>query len=326
MRMIVALVLALVFAVPVSAHGPDAVRPETAWRAWSLAPIVVVPIVVTLWLYGRGARRLWARAGGRRGLTRAQAASFVAGVTVLIVALVSPLDALAGTLLSAHMVQHGLLVAVAPPLLVLGRPGVALAWALPGRWRRGARALRVASDSLSRPPLAAVLHGLALWVWHAAAAFDAALAHGAVHALEHVSFLGTALLFWSAVVGARASRRAAPALGAMFATLLHGGILGALITLAPQTLYRWYRGRTELWGLSPLEDQQLAGLLMWVPLGTIYLAACVVLASRLVTDSTPRINVSAVDSARRHHDVHLLEQMAARTGSTPKPAEGMGER
>jgi putative membrane protein len=297
MRMIVALALALVGAAPASAHGPD-VGPETAWRAWSLDPVVVVPLLATLWLYGRGARHLWRRAGGGRGLSRARAASFVAGVAVLIVAVVSPLDALGQTLLSAHMVQHGLLVAVAPPLLAFGRPGVALAWALPGPWRRGARVLRPLGDSLSRPSLAAVLHGLALWLWHAPAAFDAALAHGAVHVLEHVSFLGTALLFWGAIAGARGSRRAAPALGAMFATLLHGGILGALITLAPQPLYQWYRGRPELWGLSPLEDQQLAGLLMWVPLGTVYLAACLVLASRLVTDPAPQVSASAVDAPR----------------------------
>jgi putative membrane protein len=88
------------------------------------------------------------------------------------------------------------------------------------------------------------------------------------------------------------------ALGASFATLLHGGILGALITLAPQPIYQWCRGRTELWGPNVLEDQQLSGLLMWVPLGTIYLTACLVLASRLVTDPQPRISVSAGDSAR----------------------------
>ena len=96
--MIAALVLALVSAAPASAHGSDVLRPEAVWRAWSLDPVAVLPLLATLWLYGRGARRLWARAGGGRGLTRAQAASFVAGVTVLIVAVVSPLDALGHTL------------------------------------------------------------------------------------------------------------------------------------------------------------------------------------------------------------------------------------
>jgi len=79
-------------------------------------------------------------------------------------------------------------------------------------------------------------------------------------------------------------RHVGPAVGATFATLMHGGLLGALITMAPQPLYAWYRGRTELWGLSALEAQQLAGLLMWVPMGLIYLAASLVLASRLVAD------------------------------------------
>ena len=87
-------------------------------------------------------------------------------------------------------------------------------------------------------------------------------------------------------------------LGAVFATLLHGGILGALITLAPQPIYRWYRGGTEVLGLSPLEDQQLAGLLMWVPLGTIYLAACLMLARRFLTDREPHVGASAADASR----------------------------
>ena len=84
---------------------------------------------------------------------------------------------------------------------------------------------------------------------------------------------GTALLFWRAVLIAWSGRRLGPAVGATFATLMHGGLLGALITMAPRPLYAWYRGRTEVWSLNALEDQQLAGLLMWVPMGIIYMAA-----------------------------------------------------
>ena len=111
-----------------------------------------------------------------------------------------------------------------------------------------------------------------------------------MHALEHASFFGTALLFWRVVLDARTSRRAGPALGASFATLFHSSLLGALITMAPYPLYSWYRGRAELWGLSTLEDQQLAGLLMWVPVGTVYLATCLVLASRLVAAQEGRLD------------------------------------
>lgn len=147
-------------------------------------------------------------AGRGRGLTWRCVLAFGGGAAALVIALVSPLDALGGTLLSAHMAQHALLIAAAPPLLLLGRPGVAFAWALAGRepWR----SLAHLGDRLSRPLPAAALHGAALWVWHAPAAFDAALASPLLHAVKHVTFLGTALLFWRAALDARTSRRAGP--------------------------------------------------------------------------------------------------------------------
>jgi putative membrane protein len=280
-----------VFAIsPATAHDVGSVRPDTLWRSWSFDPLVIVPLLLALCLYGSGLRRLWTRAGSGRGVAFSQALSFAAGAAVLLVALISPLDPLGETLLSAHMVQHALLIAVAPLLLLFGKPGLVFAWALPAGWRRtflgstGWRSLAGIGDALSRPLPAAVLHALALWLWHVPAAFNAAVASYTVHALEHSAFLGTALLFWRAILDGRSTRRAGPALGASFATLMHGGLLGALITLAPYPLYAWYHGRTELWGFSALEDQQLAGLLMWVPMGIVYLAACLVLASRLVVE------------------------------------------
>jgi putative membrane protein len=232
--------------------------------------------------------RLWQRAGRWRGIKHPQVLSFLIGETVLAVALVSPLDRLGGTLLSAHMAQHGLLVAIAPPLLLLGRPGSAFAWVLPSGWSRSGPAaaawqlLARFGRALSRPLPAAILHGLALWTWHAPGLFEAAIEHEWLHALEHASFFGTGLLFWRAILDARTSRRAGPALGAAFATLMHGGLLGGLIAMAPLPLYSWYHGRSELWGMSALADQQLAGLLMWVPMGGVYFAACLFLASRFV--------------------------------------------
>ena len=122
------------------------------------------------------------------------------------------------------------------------------------------------ANAISTPGRAAVLHGLALWLWHAPGAFDAALEREWLHALEHASFFGTALLSWCALLGTRSAHNPAPAIGAAFFTLVHSGLLGALISLPPRPLYGWYYA-TELWGLGALEDQQLAGLLMWVPMG-----------------------------------------------------------
>jgi putative membrane protein len=280
--------LALCTAEAAAAHGPAPVGPDALWRAWDVGAPAALLLLLLLGLYARGLQGLWTRAGSGRGLRRSLALLFASGAVVLFAALASPLDALAGTLLSAHMLQHALLVAVAPPLLLLGKPGVVLGWAVPAGWRRallgsrGWRTLAGTTLAASRPLPAAALHGLALWLWHAPACFNAAVAHDGVHALEHGAFLGTALLFWHAVLDARSGRRAGAALAASFVTFLHGGLLGALITLAPDPLYAWYLGRTQLWGLSPLEDQQLAGLLMWVPMGVVYLGACLLLAGRLV--------------------------------------------
>lgn len=289
-----ALVGALALATgPAAAHGPVPIQVEALARAWSFDPLVIGPLFIAHWAYGRGVLRLWARAGRWRGIGRWPVLSFALGEAVLVAALVSPLDQLGGTLLSAHMAQHGLLVAVAPPLLLMGQPGAAFAWALPTGWSRGRmsaawRPLARFGRALSRPFPAAVLHGLALWIWHAPGLFDAAVEREWLHTLEHVSFFGTALLFWRAILDAQSAPRIGPALAAAFATLMHGGLLGGLITMAPFPLYSGYLGRTELWGLTPLADQQLAGLLMWVPMGVVYFAACLLLASRLLAREEDR--------------------------------------
>jgi len=278
----------MLWAGPVAAHDPAPVHPNALWQAWSFDPLVLGLLFAAAWGYGRGIRRLWARAGLWRGIGRWHVLLFVLGQAVVVIALVSPLDRLGGTLLSAHMAQHGLLVTAAPVLLLLGKPAVAFAWALPPGWSKGRgaavmwRPLARAGLWLSRPFPAATLHGLALWVWHAPGLFDAAVGREWLHTLEHASFFGTALLFWRAILDARSGERIGLALAGAFATLMHGGLLGGLITMAPRPLYGWYEGHTELWGLTTLDDQQLAGLLMWVPMGLVYFGACLGLAARLM--------------------------------------------
>lgn len=304
MRVIAPALPAFALVAPAVAHGPEPVLPETLWRTWSFDPVVLGALLLAVWLYLRGLRALRQRAGAARIIGDARAIAGGLGIGALFIALVSPLDPLGGTLLSAHMAQHALLVAVAPPLLLYARPGAAFFWALPAIrkarllgspiWRFPARLGRW----LSRPLPAATSHGLVIWGWHAPAAFDAALASDALHVLEHVSFFGTALLFWSAILRACSPERAAAALGAAFTTLMQGGLLGALITLAPRSLYIWYAHRPALWGWTPLEDQQLAGLLMWVPLGVVYLGVCLWLASRLVLIAGKPAAASAPHHAR----------------------------
>jgi cytochrome c oxidase assembly factor CtaG len=269
--------------------------PDLLWRDWSLDPTVVVPLVLGGALYARGLRALWQRGGLDAVVTRWRAAAYFGGLLALALALLSPLDVLAAALFSAHMVQHLILVLGVPPLLVLGEPLLPLLWALPLGWRR-----RLGRDWLHRPglrrgwrmlaqPAAAVsLHALAIWTWHLPALYQAALASPALHAAEHLCFLGTALLFWWLVLAPRPDRGGygGPIL-ATLATAFQSGVLGILLTFASQPWYPAYAGTTAAWGLTPQVDQQLAGLIMWIPPATIYLLAVLALLGAWLGTAEP---------------------------------------
>ena len=253
--------------------------------AWNFDPGVAWPLGVSALLYVGGLARLWRRAGVGRGITRAQAARFGIGWLLLVAALVSPLDAMGEWLFSAHMVQHELLMAAAAPFLVLGRPLEAWTWALPAAWRTPLAGVAKA-PLLRRPwgiatdPLGAwTLHAVALWTWHVPALFEAALRDPVIHALQHACFLATALLFWWAVFGRGARRPDGASLAGLFTTMMHTGALGALLTFAPTVWYGYAAATTARFGLTPLEDQQLGGLVMWGPAGLAYLAAGLVIVA-----------------------------------------------
>jgi cytochrome c oxidase assembly factor CtaG len=277
------------------AHPGLALEPHDLWRAWTAAPGVLGGCLLGAVLYVRGVRAIRRRAGTRL-VAPWRTRSFGLAIAALLVALVSPLDALAGSLFSAHMVQHLLLVMVAAPLLVLGDPMTAMLWALAprarrvvGLWWRRRRGLRAAWRAIASPGGAWVLHVIALWMWHVPSLYDGAVADGAVHVLEHMTFLVTALLFWWVPFKAHGRRiGAGTALIYLFGAVLQGTILGALLALARHPLYAAHFGTTRAWGLTPLEDQQLAGLLMWVPAGLVYLAALVPLALRVLRGPQPQ--------------------------------------
>jgi putative membrane protein len=276
-----------------AAHVPDVVTPDRLWRSWPFDPLVLFSLALVVWVYARGVRRLWARVGRGRVVSRASVLSFAGGILVLAVALVSPLDALGGTLLSAHMMQHALLAGIAPPLLLMARPGAAFAWGLRPLLSAGPGALAAwrwiiaASHRLSAPALATVVHAVLLWVWHAPSLFNAAVTYDWVHALQHLSFLLPSFLFWRALLDGESPRKAAAPMLAAFLTFMHTGLLGGLITMAPQALYRVYSDRSDAWGLTALGDQQLAGVIMWVPLGLPYLAVGLWLTSRMLALDPP---------------------------------------
>lgn len=288
---LLALTLALGLAGPAAAHSPDAQSAVAA--SWNLAPWLLTVLLISACLYALGLGGLWRRAGAGHGVLGWQAGAFALGWLGLAVALVSPLDSLGTHLFSAHMVQHEVLMLVAAPLLVLGRPLAAWTWAFPaGVRRRLGRATRwpwlaLTWSALTTPLSAWSLHALALWAWHVPVLFEAALNSEGLHILQHASFLGTALLFWWAVLGGDSPRRGF-AMAYLFTTMMHTGALGALLTFSATPWYPSYAGTTGAFGLDPLEDQQLGGLVMWVPGGLAYLVAGLAVMARMLTRPAPR--------------------------------------
>jgi putative membrane protein len=260
--------------------------------------------------YAAGVVRLWRRAGpGRGGIGIAGALAFVGGWWILVVAVAPPLDGLAHARLSAHMTQHVLLVTLGAPLLALGRPALALAWTLPGAPRR--RATRWGRRVLAAAFIAGVSHAAALWLWHLPALYEAAVAHDATHALEHASLAGTAVLFWAALVDATRRSRLGAAAGYVFATGLQCTLLGALLTVAPRPWYPHYVTTASASGLTAIEDQQLAGLVMWVPAGVVLAVAGLALVAAWLREAERRVARTRVERLRRERVVETLTRVGS---------------
>jgi putative membrane protein len=291
-----ALALALLLAAsPAPAHHP-ATHYARIDVAWTYDPRVLVPLCLSAFLYLVGTLRLWRRAGSGRGVSYGQAASFGAGWAFLALALVSPLHWLGEHLFTAHMIEHEILMVVAAPLLVLARPGGAMMWALPASWRgpvggiERIPAFAAAWRFLTDPLVATILHGVALWAWHMPILYNAVLANGFAHWLQHLSFFITALLFWWALLWGRARTRGyGAAVFYLFVTALHTSLLGVLLTVSKSL---WYPAQTVFaadFGLTPLEDQQVAGLVMWVPAGVVYAGAALALAGVWISRAGGRL-------------------------------------
>jgi putative membrane protein len=273
------------------AHVPDANAPLPSMWTWNFEPWLVFLLLAAALAYAVGLRRLWGHAGRGRGVSTLQAWAFASGWLSLVAALVSPLDPLGSRLFSAHMVQHELLMVVAAPLLVVGRPLATWTWAMSPSLRRSVgRAFQRRGwvglwTTLTDPLVAWALHALALWAWHIPAFFDAALENEGWHILQHFSFLGTALFFWWAVLGHDPRGRYGPGHSAayLFTTMMHTSALGALLSLAPTPWYAPYVPLTGALGFDPVDDQQLGGLVMWVPAALAYVIAALWVFGKMLT-------------------------------------------
>lgn len=226
----------------VIAYCGPAAAPGELWSRWNTDPLLIAALVALALLVGR------APAGERR--------AGWAAIGVLLLGFVSPLCALSSALFSARVLHHVLLVAAAAPLLALTFP-------LP---------------RLGSPPLGLLIgvHAAVMWAWHAPGLYSWGLASVPAYWLMQATLLGSAWLLWRAILASAAP--AGMAFIALGATIGQMGLLGALLVFAPRPLYAEHLASTAAWGLSPLADQQLAGLLMWVPAMLPYLAVALGLA------------------------------------------------
>lgn len=251
--------------------GAAAILPGQVWTSWSFAPAIVVPLALAGagWIAGRRAVAI------RRG----HDVSFAAGIVLLGVALLSPLCRLSAQLASIHMLQHVILVTLAPLTIALALRGAFDEARLPSP-------LRLA---IGRPALTGTLYGAAIWFWHLPTTYELALLSAPVHLAMIGSLLAVSLLFWTSVVQApRDDRRTASAALTLLTTLVHTGMLGALLTFSRGLWYPAMAPGALTWGLTPLEDQQIAGLIMWVPMGFVYIAAALGIAAARLLPGAPR--------------------------------------
>lgn len=295
-------------------------------QSWTFEPWIIASALAAAGIYMRGWRELRQQMPDRFGIR--QLVAFLGGLATILVAIASPLDALAGLLLQAHMIQHMLLMMVAPPLILLGAPAIPMLRGLPLPLLKNGLGpflawppLRRLGHFLAHPVIGWVSFAVTTWAWHVPALYELALRSEFWHAVEHTSFLSTALLFWWPVIQPWPSRPQWPR-WAMIPYLLLADIqntaLSALLIFYERVLYPTYATVPPLWGISVLDDQAAAGVIMWVlgsfvflvPVGwVIYQILSPSYARRL--DATPRPSIGPVTA-------HTFSQQAPReTASRP---------
>lgn len=257
---------------------------------------VLLPLLLVGSAYAIG----WVRLSRRAPLLvrRWRLALAFAGLTSVGLALLSPLDQLAHLLFSAHMVQHMLLMMVAPPLLLLADPLPMVLWGLPRSLRvrvglllASGRPLRRTWRALTWMPLAWLISAVTLWVWHWPRAYEAALRDGVLHDLEHLAFFGAGVLFWWPIISPapRLHGYVRHGLRIVYVVLAEGqhALLGLLLSMSPEVLYASYvTAAPRLWDLSPLDDQAWGGIIMWATGGVVGLATVMVLLFLLFARET----------------------------------------
>jgi cytochrome c oxidase assembly factor CtaG len=252
-------------ATPAFAHGS-----HEHGLGWTLDPLLLVPLLLALCIYLVGCRRL-----GKRASSAPRPALFLSGWAVLTLSLVSPLHAAGERSFTMHMIEHELIMLAATLLLAMSSSGGVMAWGLPrllrlslgGRWKAP---LQLLWRRLTEPVTATAVQAVVMWAWHAPPLFDRALESSGWHIAQHACFFVSSLLFWWAMLHPRRDGYGVSA-ACLFVTSLIGGALGALMSFSSSPWYADYAamGMSGI-GLDPVDDQRLAGLIMWIPGGLVH--------------------------------------------------------
>ena len=288
---------------------------QVAFESWSCPVGLTLAVVLTGVLYLRGWLRL--HSASVNAIPSWRAGSFFLGLFLIWLAVGSPLAAFDEELLTVHMVQHLLLMTVAPPLLLVGAPVLPLLHALPRKFLQSilgplfrSPAMQGIGRVLSQPAFCWLAAAIALLGWHIPAVFTLGLESEAWHAAEHACFLGSGFLFWWPVVQPWPSVPRWPRwsmLIYLFLATLPCDILSAFLAFCDRVVYTVYLATPKHSVVSALEDQQFAGALMWTCVTLVYLLAATILTTRLLSER------STAESELMQLDSHAT--LAPRTGS-----------
>ncbi|MEO6857057.1 MAG: cytochrome c oxidase assembly protein [Solirubrobacteraceae bacterium] len=258
---------------------PSSVSPQISW---TFEPSVLVGVAALAVLYGLAWRRGRAGVGSHRPGVR-HAVLFGAGLLTVLLALVSPIDSLGDQLMVMHMVQHILLLDIVPILLILGLNKVLLRPVT-----RRFTAIERRAGLLAHPAFAVLVYAGFMWAWHIPAMYDAALKNSSIHAFEHICFGAAGTLYWWHILSPIRSRMRLGGMGPiayMVSTKLLVGLLGIAIAFAPASFYPFYAHHPHYWGLSPSEDQSMAGLVMALEQSVVMGIALTWLFVRMLNES-----------------------------------------
>lgn len=288
-------------ALPEQPHAAPGLTTTDIWNRATAISLIVLGI-----LYAIGSTRLRRADAGRLTLPGWRVGAFATGLVATAIALLGPLDRWSEILFSAHMAQHEILMLIAAPLMVAGKPFIATLWAIPrtARGRLGDLMHHPVPatlwDRLTGPFTVLIIHAAVLWGWHIPVMYEAALRNETVHVIQHLGFFFSAALFWWALIHGRYGRLGY-GVGVLyvFATAMHTQILGALLTFGSRIWYPTHAERTAAAGLQAVEDQQLAGIVMWIPFGVIFVFIGLALFAAWLGEAERRVAFSTAGKIRR---------------------------